>query len=276
MHNFKFALNASTLFPFELDVIEQIRIAAEAGYDGIELWVKDIESYLDKGGSLKTIKEILADKSISVVNAITFFKWSDVHEPTRVKGLVEAEKEMTMLKEIGCKAVAAPPSGNMDDLTLETIAEHFTALTTIARRMDMEIFLEFWGKANKLATLSEAMYIAMESGLSDVKFLLDPFHMYTGGSCFTNLAYLNQRNIGIFHVNDYPEHPPKEQITDSERQFPGDGIAPTEQIANYLVEMNYQGYLSLELFIGNYGNQSALEVATHGLKKMKQTYLPNK
>ncbi|MGP4039775.1 sugar phosphate isomerase/epimerase family protein [Gracilibacillus sp. D59] len=276
MHDFKFALNTSTLFPFELDVIEQIRVAAEAGYDGIELWVKDIESYLKEGGSLKTIKEFLSDRNISVVNAITFFKWSDADESTRVKGLVEAEQEMLLLKEIGCKAVAAPPSGNMDDLELEIIAEHFTALTTIAKRMDMEVYLEFWGKANKLATLSEAMYVAMESGLSDVKFLLDPFHMYTGGSYFTSLSYLNQRNIGIFHVNDYPENPTKEQITDSERLFPGDGVAPTEEIANYLEEMNYQGYLSLELFIENYSNRSALEVATHGLKKMKQTYLPNK
>lgn len=49
MFPFKTALNASTLFPFELDVLQQVELAAQAGYDGIELWVKDIEAYLAAG-----------------------------------------------------------------------------------------------------------------------------------------------------------------------------------------------------------------------------------
>jgi hypothetical protein len=42
MHPFKPVLNASTLFPFNLNVVQQIEVAAHAGYYGIELWVKDI------------------------------------------------------------------------------------------------------------------------------------------------------------------------------------------------------------------------------------------
>ncbi len=43
---FKTALNASTLFPFEQDVKDQVRVTAEAGFAGIELWVKDLEAYV--------------------------------------------------------------------------------------------------------------------------------------------------------------------------------------------------------------------------------------
>ncbi|MCV9885082.1 sugar phosphate isomerase/epimerase family protein [Metabacillus halosaccharovorans] len=273
MRDVKFSLNASTLFPFDLNVIDQIKVAAHAGFDGIELWVKDIQEYLEKEGSIKELINCIEASGIDVVNAITFFKWSDTDEGTRQQGLKEAEREMTLVKEIGCKAVAAPPSGDMAALPLQKIAEHFSELTELANRIGIDVYLEFWGKAPKLSTLSEAMIIALESGLPDVKLLVDPFHMYTGGSHFSGLAYLKSEHIGIFHVNDYPSHPTRKSITDKDRVFPGDGIAPTAEVANYLEKINYNGYLSLELFIENYHNQSALEVARYGLEKMKQTYL---
>ncbi|SHM75425.1 sugar phosphate isomerase/epimerase family protein [Gracilibacillus kekensis] len=273
MRNFKFAINTSTIIPFDLSVIDQVKVAAEAGYDGIELWVKDLQAFLEKGGSLNELTDCLKESDIEVVNAISFFKWSDSDEATRKQGLLEAEQEMKLLKEIGCKAVAAPPSGNLADIPLQTIADHYHELIMLANQIGIDVYLEFWGKALKLKTLSEAIFIAIESELPDVKILLDPFHMYIGDSNFTGLAYLRQEHIGIFHVNDYPAEPQRDVINDSDRVFPGDGIAPTEQIATYLEKINYNGYLSLELFIEDYGTQSALEVARYGLKRMKQTYL---
>jgi sugar phosphate isomerase/epimerase len=112
----------------------------------------------------------------------------------------------------------------------------------------------------------------MESGLSDAKLLLDPFHMYTGGSALASLAYVNGANIGIVHVNDYPAAPAREQITDAERVFPGEGVAPTHAFAGMLYRAGYRGYLSLELFIENYQRQNALEVARHGLAAMQMAY----
>ncbi len=73
MFPFKTALNASTLFPFSLDVREQVRIAAEAGYEGIELWVKDVDAYLAGGGTVNQLKRYISDTGIAVVNAIAFF-----------------------------------------------------------------------------------------------------------------------------------------------------------------------------------------------------------
>ncbi|WP_299088769.1 sugar phosphate isomerase/epimerase [uncultured Metabacillus sp.] len=273
MFHFKLALNTSTLIPFKLDVKEQVNIAAEAGYDGIELWVKDIEEYLDNGGSIKELRGLIEDSGISVVNAITFFKWTDVNEEIRKKGLDQAEREITLLKKLGCKAVAAPPSGHVEGVSLETIALHFGQLANLARRIGVEPYLEFWGKSKRLSKLSEALFIAMESGVPDVKVLLDPFHMYTGGSKIENLDYLRANNIGIVHVNDYPSTPKREHISDRDRVFPGDGIAPNKKLASLLNQIGYNGFLSLELFCENFDHQSPLEVASKGIEKIKQAYI---
>ena len=269
---FQTALNASTLFPFKLSVPEQVHIAAEAGFEGIELWVNDLDTYLAGGGTLPELRAVVADAGIAVVNAIAFFPWADADDLTRERGFAQAEREMRMLAELGCVAVAAPPFGNVASVSLNTMAHHYAHLADLARGIGVEPYLEFWGRAQTLSRLSQALYVAMESGLSDAKLLLDPFHMYTGGSELASLAYLNGANIGIVHVNDYPAAPAREQITDAERVFPGEGVAPTHAFAGMLHRAGYRGYLSLELFIDNYQSQNALEVARRGLAAMQMAY----
>jgi sugar phosphate isomerase/epimerase len=272
MFPFKTALNTSTLFPFELDVKQQARVAAEAGFEGIELWVRDIEAYLDRGGTIRELRRSIADTGLAVVNAIAFFPWADADEATREHGFAQAEREMRLLAELGCAAVAAPPFGNVQGVALTTMAGHFARLADMARGIGIEPYLEFWGRAKTLSKLSEALFVAMESGRPDVKILLDPFHMYTGGSDLTSLTYVKGANIGIVHVNDYPAIPAREQIADSHRVFPGEGVAPTREFARLLEQAGYRGYLSLELFIKNYDGQSALEVAKRGREAMTNAY----
>lgn len=272
MFPFKTALNTSTLIPFGLDVKQQVRIAAEAGFEGIELWVKDIEAYLQNGGTIQDLKAYIADTGIAIVNAIAFFRWADADAAVRDQGFAQAEREMRMLADLGCVAVAAPPYGDVAGMTLEAMAGQFARLAELAHGIGVEPYLEFWGRAKKLSRLSEAVFVAMESGARDVKLLLDPFHMYTGGSDVRSLTYLHGANIGIVHVNDYPAVPPREQIGDSDRVFPGAGIAPTREFARLLERAGYRGYLSLELFVGDYGSEGALEVARRGRQAIATAY----
>jgi sugar phosphate isomerase/epimerase len=155
------------------------------------------------------------------------------------------------------------------------MAVSFAQLVEIGRSIGVEPYLEFWGRAKQLSTLSDALSVALQSGLPDVKILLDPYHMYTGGSAVNNLAYIKGRHIGIVHVNDYPADPDRATIQDRDRVFPGDGIAPTAEIAAFLQQADYHEYLSLELFIADFGNQTALDVARLGLSKSKQAFSVN-
>src|SRR3954467_1655410 len=86
---FQTALNASTLFPFKLSVPEQVRVAAEAGFAGIELWVSDLDAYVAAGGALPALRAVVADAGITVVNAIAFFPWADADATTREQGLAQ-------------------------------------------------------------------------------------------------------------------------------------------------------------------------------------------
>jgi 2-keto-myo-inositol isomerase len=272
MFPFKPALNASTLFPFALDIPQQVEVAAQAGFEGIELWMKDITVYADAGGSLAQLRTHIADAGLTAVNAIGFFPWADANDATRELGFAQAEREMELLAALGCVAVAAPPFGSVADTSLEAMAGHFARLVELGRRIGVEPYLEFWGRAPRLSRLSEAVFVALESGVAGAKLLLDPFHMYVGGSDVRSVSYLRGETIGIVHVNDYRADPPRATISDAERVFPGEGIAPSRELAALLHRAGYRGYLSLELFVDNYGAASALDVARRGRDAVVAAY----
>lgn len=275
MFPFKTALNTSTLFPYKLNVLEQIDVARKAGYEGIELWMKDIEAYLQNGGTVESLKTALDEAKLSFINAIAFFKWADVDKETREAAFVQAENEMRLLSTLGCSSIAAPPFGDVEAVSLDEMAQHFQRLVALGREIGVEPILEFWGKANQLSTLNQAREVVEKSNVIDAKMLLDPFHMYVGGSDFSGLKHLRGDQIGIFHVNDYPESPAREELEDSDRVFPGEGALPIQEIAGILYECKYDGYLSLELFISDFGEQTALEVARYGLDTMKKSFTIN-
>ena len=120
-----------------------------------------------------------------------------------------------------------------------------------------------------LSKLSEAAYIAIESHHPDACILPDVFHLYKGGSDFSGFKLLSGATFHNFHLNDYPANPPRDQVTDGERVYPGDGVAPLNSLFRELAAMGYQGALSLELFNRELYKQDALVVAKTGLQKMK-------
>lgn len=272
MFPFKIALNTSTIFPFALDVIQQVQIASQAGYEGIELWMKDIEQFLSTGGTIEQLRSALEEADITFVNAIAFFEWADENPEVRAKAFKQAEEEMRLLKALGCQSIAAPPFGQVESVSLDEMAERFHKLVELGRKIGVEPILEFWGMARKLSTLQEALYVLNTSGVENGKMLVDPFHMYVGGSDFAGLNDVKGQQIGVFHVNDYPDTPPIGEIGDQHRVFPGEGMAPLADVAQMLHKNGYEGYLSLELFIEDFGERDALEIAKYGLQRVKTAF----
>jgi sugar phosphate isomerase/epimerase len=111
--------------------------------------------------------------------------------------------------------------------------------------------------------------VAIESDHPHACVLPDVYHLYKGGSNFNGLALLSPAAIHVIHVNDYPANPPRAAIKDSDRVYPGDGIAPLGDVFRTLRKIGFEGYLSVELFNPNYWQQDPLQVARTALDKLK-------
>jgi 2-keto-myo-inositol isomerase len=269
---FKTALNSGTIMSYRLDVKQQIDVAYLAGYEGIELWLSDIEAYRQDGGQLIELKKYINDKGLKAANAIAFVPWADGDPKVREKGLEQAKREMDMLLQIGCFSMAAPPCQDTSGVTLDQAAEYFAGLNEVAEAMAVVPYLEIWGRAPVLLSIAQALYVAAQSRQKNVRILLDLFQMYIGGSDIHGVELMHANSIGIVHVNDYPAIPARNVIEDSERVFPGDGIGPSGPFAGVLNAIGYNGYLSLELIDREYPGKSAVDAAREGLDKMKKAY----
>jgi sugar phosphate isomerase/epimerase len=267
---FRTCLNTSTIRGQGLSLLEMIDAVAEAGYDGIEPWVREIDAYVAEGGTLAVLHHAIQDAGLQVPNVIGFFEWAVDDAEARAAALVEAERAMGLCTAIGCPRLAAPPSGIRETtVPLPRVAERYRAVLELGERTGVIPMVEFWGIAQTLSLLGEAVYVAMESGHRDACVLVDVFHMYKSGSPHDGLRLVGPETVGLVHMNDYPAAPPRATITDADRVYPGDGIAPIVQILRDLHAAGFAGMLSLELFNEAYWQQDALTVAKTGLAKMR-------
>lgn len=268
---FRYCFNTSTIRGQNLSLEKEIEIAAQAGYDAIEPWVEKIHGCVRNGGNLKDIRRQINDSGLTVESAISFFQWIVDDDAERTKGLEQVKRDMDVLAQIGGKRIAAPPAGATREAGLDLMkaAERYRALLELGERIGVVPQLELWGSSKNLHLLGEAMFVVIESGHPKACLLPDVYHTYKGGSDFNGFKYISAPTIGVFHMNDYPAEPPRETITDRDRVYPGDGIAPLTQIIRDLHANGSRAFLSLELFNPNYWKQEPLAVAKTGLAKMK-------
>ncbi|WP_245706063.1 sugar phosphate isomerase/epimerase family protein [Catalinimonas alkaloidigena] len=261
----------STLRGQKLGFRKELEVAAQAGYDGVEIWINSLQEYLKQGHTPQEVRRMIGDLGIKVEDAIGFATWIVDDPTTRRKGMDQAKQEMELLAEIGCPRTAAPPMGATEQpgLDLMAAAERYRALLEIGDQTGVVPQLEIWGFSKNLHTLAQVMFVAVASQHPQAHILPDVYHLYRGGSDIASLRLVNGEAIDVFHMNDYPTAPPREQLKDSHRLYPGDGTGPLVEIIKTLYRAGGPKLLSLELFNEAYWKQDALQVAKTGLAKMK-------
>ena len=265
---FRFCLNTSTVSKNPLDIVKYIDIASEAGYDGIEIWIRDLQRYLASGKKAGDLRKYLADKNLAVENAIGFAPWL----ADRDTGFRQMKEEMEMVASIGGKRIAAPAAGVKGDKPLDLFmaGERYRELLQLGRETGVMPQLEFWGASNVLWHLGQTLMIVAVAGDKDARILPDVYHMFRGGSSFDTLKMIDGSLIEIFHFNDFITTKPRTEQNDSDRVYPGDGGAPFKEIISRLKIMGGEKVLSLELFNENYWKEDPLSIAKTGLIKMKK------
>lgn len=269
----RYCLNTSTIQGQKLSILDEVEIAAKAGFDAIEPWLFELDRLEQSGTPLIDLKKRIADQGLTVESAIGFAEWIVDDPARRAKGLENAKRDMERLAKIGGKRIAAPPAGATDqaDLSLVAAAERYRALVEAGESIGIIPQVEVWGFSKCLSRLGETVFVAVESGHPKALILPDIYHLYKGGSDFEGLRLLSGAAIEVFHVNDYPAAPPRNEVQDRHRVYPGLGIAPIEKALKTLFQNGFAGVLSLELFNESYWKEDPLSVAQRGLEAMKSS-----
>lgn len=264
---FRISLNTSTISGYKLPVREQIELCAETGFDGIELWVRDVETYMAEGGTPEEIARLLKDSNLILENMISFSDWIADDPDKREEGCRNMQKDMELTARLGGKYIAAPVQGLImfDRSKLPEYAERYTKILEAGDQTGVIPILELWGTGH-LNQLSDTLHIVTGTLHPKATILLDFYHLYRGGNSFDSLHLVNGSALPVFHINDYPATPERIRLNDSDRVFPGDGICPFDELLPVLYKSGFRGGLSVELFNRTYWEE--MDVRT----VLKQSY----
>ncbi len=265
MAQFKYSLNSSTIKP--TPILEKIRIAAEAGYEGIELWHADIDLHLESGGTVEEIRKVVDDHQLVVPTTVMLKGWCEPDGPADVQGMDECRRKMEHAVIVGARhAVAGPPHHGVD---FELAAQRYGRLLDLGLELGVRPAMEYLGFAQEVNSIADALRIMEGSGHPEATIVLDPFHDFRGGGGHDDVAKLKPEQIAVCHFDDAPASPPANEQRDPDRVMPGDGIIELDKFVGLLRLIGYSGFISLELFREDLWKQDPLKVAKQGLKAMQ-------
>lgn len=256
------------------DVETDIRVAAAAGYQFVELRDAKIERYLRQGDTIENLKRKADAAGIRVLSVNT------LDDATLQVGaeLDALEKRCATYcgwaGALGCPNVIVAPSylgeGIMaaDDVRERTV-EALRRYAAVAAGFEVTIGFEFHGYArcsiNNLATASAAL-----EALGDrrVGLVVDAFHFYVGGSSLEELGRSDGSRILIVHLADV-DHADRATLGKANRVLPGEGVLPLRALVEQVRRAGYRGPFSLELFREEFWAMDPSVVARRGIEAMR-------
>src|SRR5690606_15381094 len=258
-------LDTATVRPASLR--EKVKIAAKAGFDAIEPWDDELADFEANGGNLKDLGKEIKDLGLFVPSVIGLWNALPPTAELFKNSLTDTRRRMRMAADIGSQHIQTIPNTVGDDYDQQWVARRYRELIELAKNdYNLQAALVFV-KYFPLKTLGQAMAVALDANHPDAMVIPDTYHMHISEGGFEGLSLISGRSMAIFQFSDAPAAPAIDQLNDSHRVFPGDGILPLPKVLRDLKATGFEKCVSLELYNPEYWKQDLQQVAETGLRK---------
>jgi len=259
----KLSFNGATTM--KADLATDIRAAAAAGFDYVEIWAAKLRKFLQEN-SASDLKALFAENGIKPLS-INSIEHATLREPAAyVQIRAECEELSAIAEAIGCPYIVVvpgklPPGGLSSYGVIEESVGTLRELASIGERHGVALAFEFLGQQDcSVQTLELADEIVVKVNRRNIGLVLDSFHFHTGGSTIKMIDALDPKRLFIFHIDD-AEDLPLDQLTDAHRLLPGLGILPLEEIIAAFKRIGYDANASVEIFRPEYWERDPFELA---------------
>ncbi|MEM9424210.1 MAG: sugar phosphate isomerase/epimerase family protein [Spirochaetota bacterium] len=259
------------------NALSDLRIAAEAGFQGLELHTEKLWRYLRAGGTAADYKEAARRWGISItaIDIIGDVEWTGREAQTRLRK--QAHELCRFAQEVGCPLIQLNAFCALDGLSLEQnleiTAQNISQLCAIGR--DYGVGFQYEGAAwAPIHSLRDCVRLVDMANAPNLGLVIDFWHLWASrGATPQELATLDLRYIFGVHVCDGLRPPlnPEGKIAAWEdestyRKFlPGEGDLPVTDWINAVKNTGYTGSYSGEILNPLLWEQDHLDLA----RKMK-------
>ncbi len=260
--------NGATTMTSNLET--DIRIAGQAGYDVLEITATKLDAFL-KTQSLAEARRLIdaAGLKTHAINSIEKINFRDAEGRSEV--MARTRQLCEYAKALACPwivAVPGPaPEGTAWAAACSNTVASLHAMSEIAAPYGVQLAFEFLGFPwCSVRTAAQGWEIVKTTDRANVDMVIDTCHFFAGSSTLDSIRAVEAKKLAIFHINDV-EQMPKDQITDANRLFPGDGVIPLKEIVGAVRAIGYDGVASVEIFRPEYWQRDPLAVAKEAKEK---------
>lgn len=261
----RYSLNASTIKPTPL--LEKIRVAGEAGYDGIELWAVELYEHVGRGGEISDVEKALADHGLSVPCFIAVRNWGETTGWEYKLAMDEARRRFELAARVGAPLMVCTPP--MELPGFDQLHTGYADLLQIGRDTGVKAVLEYISFFASLNNVADTVSVLDRCAAPDACLILDAFHNWNQSTTLDDIRALPLERVAHYHIDDAAPGIPSGQQKDPDRVMIGDGVTDLASELSVLKEKGYNKWLSLELFNAELWSQDPAEVAKIGLERMQ-------
>jgi len=261
---FTLCLNTSTIKPQPL--LDKIRLAGEAGFAAIELWITDIYEFIGRGGEVSDVEKALADQGLHVPSMIAARGWAEASDFEYPHELDEVQRRLDLTARFHCPYLVCSPARFPCDMG--QITRRYKDLLELGRQHGAKPTFEYLSFFESVYSLPQAWQVVQDANDPDATIILDAFHSWNSNSTLDDLRAIPVERISHYHIDDACRGIPPRQQLDPDRVMIGDGVIDLKAELSLLKQKGYAGAVSLELFNEELWARNPREVVQLGFERL--------
>ena len=248
---------------------EKLEAAAEAGFDGVEIFENDLTQY---ERSPREVRKMADDLGLEIIALQPFRDMEGMPERLRQQKREMLKRKMEVAHELGtsrllmCSNVQSYASGDRD-----LCAADLRFLAEMAEKEGIMLGYEALAWGYHIADYTDAWDLVKRTDHPNLGINLDTFHMYSRGNTLDCLRdEIPVDKIALVQVADAPIMPRQDYLTYSRhsRCFPGQGDMPVVEFLQVLKDKGFDDYLSHEIFNDEFRSSSPIAKAIDGMRSL--------
>ena len=226
----------------------KMRIAKQAGFDGVGTSWWDLVSFYQERGALSQLKTLTQQLHLPLTGC-TFVAegWAFASGSARQNALSLAKSSLNLAHAAGCQNASIV--GSFETGELRQAAQGYRELCQHADSLGIPLGLEFIGPAPQLKSLAVAREVVELAGAANGGVTIDSYHFYAGSSNLKDLEEFPLDKIIAVHLADAPADLSDPTI-DFNRIMPGEGELPLKEFIQVLDAKGFGGFWHAECIQG--------------------------
>ncbi len=257
------------------NMLTDIRVAKDAGYDAIDIYHPKLLRYLDAGYRVEELRLAMGTLQAAMINSFLHIERQDSESRQSLFSLcarlcaAAQALHCPALQVVALDALRGEPWPEMRAKLGRSLAElaDIAALYGVRLAVEPVSFTSF-------RTISQALEVLDEADRPNVGLCLDTFHLWTGGTPWDEVAKLDPSLIVVAHVSDVTPRQ-SDKWSDADRDvLPGEGILPLQEGIEAIRSTGYNDLWSVEV-LGAYHWEWDPVVLARELKRRAERFLMN-